>query len=893
MIGETITFKRGVYLSGHGLWLDPWDRREFAFVSHAHSDHSGKHDRAIVSEGTSRLMRARLGKPTGLEEVLGFGERREFERFAATLLPAGHVLGSSQLFLEDSDGSLLYTGDFKLRDGLSSEKVEWRAADTLIMETTYGLPRYCFPPADEVIADIVKFAKEGLEDGDVPVLFGYSLGKAQEILYALSGAGLPIMLHGAVHKITEIYATLGIEFPACTAYDAGRVQGHVLICPPNAAGSRMILNLRRRRTAAVTGWALMPGAIYRYQCDAVFPLSDHAGYDDLLKYVELINPRRVLTLHGSAVEFARDLRARGIEAWALTGDNQLELTGVLMPETPHSRVVVENDAELERSPFGKFCLVCRRIRKATGKIEKINILRTYFRTLGVGELESAATWLTGRPFPSSDPRPVQAGWSIIRRALLSATGMPEAEFRNVSRGNNDSGLTAREVLAIHPNPSAKFKLADVQGFFMSLRDLRGPLAKVERLAEAYRKVAPTEGEFLTRILTGELRIGLKEGLVEDAIAAAFEASSEEVRVANMLMGDIGKTATLASRRRLREAGLQPFRPVRCMLASPEQTADDIWDRMRSTDQFDEQVWLEDKMDGIRAQLHRVGNRVEIYSRDLRPVGETFPELIEAGATLPDDVIIDGELLAYDGERPMPFFELQKRLGRRQRDLFLGSEVPVCFMAFDILWKNGQSLLREPLSRRRQELEELPATGRIQPLPVHAAANAEEIDAAFRAARARGNEGLIAKDPASIYSPGRRGLAWVKLKKEFGTLDVVIVAAEYGHGKRNQLLSDYTFALRDPTDDSLQVIGKAYSGLTNNEIAALTTELLGITHGKQGRKLLVDPRIVLEIAFDSIQESKRHASGLALRFPRIKAIRRDKNPDEIDTVANARRMIDEA
>jgi len=890
MARETITFKRGVYLPRHELWLDPWDRREFAFVSHAHSDHSGKHERAILSEGTSRLMRARIGKPEGREEVLAFGERRLFDGFSATLLPAGHVLGSSQLLLEDSDGSLLYTGDFKLRDGLSSEKIEWRQADTLIMETTYGLPRYCFPPAEEVIAEIVKFAKESLEDGEVPVLFGYSLGKAQEILHALSAAGLPIMLHGAVHKITEIYAALGIRFPEYEPYDAGRVQGHVLICPPNASGSRMILNLRRRRTAAITGWALMPGAVYRYQCDAVFPLSDHAGYDDLLRYVELVNPNRVLTLHGSAVEFARDLRARGTEAWALTGDNQLELTGVLMPETPHSSTAIENDAELERSPFGKFCLVCRRIRATTGKLEKIGILRTYFRTLGVGELESATTWLTGRPFPASDPRPVQTGWSIIRRALLNATGIPEAEFRNISRGNNDTGLTAREVLALHANPSGKFRLADVQGMLMSLRDLRGPLAKIERLTDVYRKMAPSEGEFLTRILTGELRIGLKEGLVEEAIAAAFEASSEEVRVANMLTGDIGHAATLASRRRLREAGLIPFRPVRCMLASPEQNAEDVWQRMSGADQFPGQVWLEDKMDGIRAQLHRVGGRIEIFSRDLRPVGETFPELTEAAGELAHDVILDGEVLAYDGERPMPFFELQKRLGRRQRDLFLGSEVPVYFMAFDLLWVDGRSLLREPLETRRRELEKVSGKDRIRSLPVHHAADAAAIDEAFRLARERGNEGLIAKDPLSTYTPGRRGLAWVKLKKEFGTLDVVIVAAEYGHGKRKDVLSDYTFAVSDPTTNSLQTIGKAYSGLTDAEIADLTRELLGIVTGKQGRKLLVDPRIVLEIAFDSIQESKRHTSGLALRFPRIKAIRRDKGPDEIDTVVNARRMM---
>src|SRR5216110_2913751 len=320
-----IRYERGVYLPQQNLWLDPWDAKRLAFVSHAHSDHIALHDEIIVSERTARLMQARLpGKRT--EPVLPFRERQIVHDVDLMLLAAGHIFGSAQFLLFTKEETLLYTGDFKLRPGKSAEPAEWRQADTLIMETTFGLPRYRFPPTEHVIDQVVAFCREAIDENEVPVLLGYSLGKAQEILCSLDGAGLTPMLHGSVYEMTRIYEQFGQSFCNYVRYKPNDVAGKVLICPPSANRSHMLEKIRHKRVAMITGWAVDPDAVYRYQVDAAFALSDHADYNDLLRYVDLVQPKRVLTLHGFAAEFARDLRDRGMDAWALTEENQLELT---------------------------------------------------------------------------------------------------------------------------------------------------------------------------------------------------------------------------------------------------------------------------------------------------------------------------------------------------------------------------------------------------------------------------------------------------------------------------------------------------------------------------------------------------------------------------------------
>ncbi len=874
-----VRYELGVHLPAENLWLDPRGAREFAFVSHAHSDHTGRHRETILTEATSRLMRARLGPPAGREIILPYREPSSCRGVQVELLPAGHVLGSAQCLLTTDRGTLLYTGDFKLRTGLSCEAAEARPADTLIMETTFGLPRYVFPPAEEVLAAVVKFCLEAREDGATPVLLGYSLGKAQEILAALASAGLPIMLHGSVWGMTQIYTDLGVTFPPHEKYAADRLADHVLICPPSVAGSAMLRKITSRRTAVLTGWAMDGGAARRAKVDAAFPLSDHADYADLLRYVEMVAPRRVLTLHGFAREFARDLRARGLEAWALTGADQLELA---LP----AKAAPARPARTPAAPeigFGRFAALTERIAAATGKLAKVRLLADFLAGLDDAELPLAATWLTGRAFPQVSARPLKLGSAIIRRALLSASGLTPSELQAISRRHNDIGPTTGEALAANA-PATPPTIPEVDAFLRRIEAARGPLAKTTLLEGWLRRLAARDAVALVKILTGDLRIGLKEGLVEEAVATAFHAEAETVREAHMLLGDLGETARRTRAGTLDGINLTPFHPVKCMLASPEPDGEGVWQRMTAAG--GREVWLEDKLDGIRAQLHAHGGRVALYSRDLKPLTATFPEIAAAARGL--DAVLDGEIVAWRDGKPLGFFELQKRLGRTERDLFLPAEVPVTFTAFDVLWLDGRSTFREPLAARRARLESLALVAPLQILPTTRAHSAADVEAAFLAARARRNEGLIAKDPASLYSPGRRGLAWIKLKKAGATLDVVVTSVEYGHGRRRGVLSDYTFAVRDEAG-GLATIGKAYSGLTDAEIAALTERFQASIIGQRGRIFDVRPEVVLEIAFDSVQPSPRHASGLALRFPRIHRIRADKSPAEIDTVAHAQRL----
>ena len=423
-----------------------------------------------------------------------------------------------------------------------------------------------------------------------------------------------------------------------------------------------------------------------------------------------------------------------------------------------------------------------------------------------------------------------------------------------------------------------------------MSEAEGSVARVGGMTALLSRATAAEARFIGRIAARELRIGLREGLLEEAIAAAFDRPIEAVRRALMLVGEPGEAAILARDDRLATAALHLGRPIRFMLATPVADSAEVIRRVGA------EAWIEDKYDGIRAQLHLGGARggPQLFSRDLNEITASFPEVVAAAAPLEHRLVIDGELVPYRSGSVLDFASLQTRLGRVDPSPELLQQVPVVLVAFDLLHLDGHDLLETPLRERRAALEALnlpERTGeRFLYSQLATAHSADEVEAHFDDARERRNEGLMIKDPASAYQPGRRGLGWLKLKKALATLDCVVVGVEWGHGKRRGVLSDYTFAVRGPDGESLLTIGKAYTGLTDIEIAAMTEHFRSITLRDFGRYRTVVPEVVVEIAFDRIMHSARHKSGFAMRFPRIVRIRDDKTPAEIDDLATVEKLF---
>lgn len=581
-----------------------------------------------------------------------------------------------------------------------------------------------------------------------------------------------------------------------------------------------------------------------------------------------------------------------------------------------------------------------RIAATTKKLEKIAIVAEYLKARTPEEASVSAVFLSGRPFPVWEETTLQVGGRVLWRIVAELSGKSEAELTAAYRQRGDLGAVAGDMLPDRPRDAA-LSVLQVESGFREIAAARGPARKAAMTRELLSNATPLEAKYIVKIMTGDLRIGLKESLVEEAIARAFGGTLGEVQRANMLLGDIGETLKLAVENRLGAAKMRLFHPLGFMLASPAESAEQALSYFQN-------ALVEDKYDGIRAQAHCSNGEVRIFSRTRDEITESFPELPNALAGLPEDAILDGEIVAWSYEDPgappesrsvaasrglsggrparhagsaeeaapkpgraLPFSTLQQRLGRKQVSEKLMHQLPVAYLVFDVLYAGDELLLERPLLEREKILDTLLAAPRkaqagprlasgqtrfefgsdvsesntrVIRAPVFQAATAQELDQLFEAAQARGNEGLMIKDPESSYTPGRRGKAWLKLKRELATLDVVVTAVEYGHGKRIAVLSDYTFAVRD--GERLVNIGKAYSGLTDVEIAEMTKWFLEHTLEDQGSHLIVQPKIVLEVAFNNMMRSDRHESGYALRFPRIVRLRPDKLPEDADTVERA-------
>jgi DNA ligase-1 len=635
-----------------------------------------------------------------------------------------------------------------------------------------------------------------------------------------------------------------------------------------------------------------------------------------------------------------------------------------------------------------------------------------------GDAGLFALYLAGTPFAEADARKLNAGGALLSKALLAVSGANSIGLTAAYRRHGDMGAAAFDLLMASPEfaeKKAELTLVGVAEVFAGMAVAKTTAIRAALLEGMLRRATPLEAKYLLKLMLGDMRIGVKQSLVEEAIAFTAGAPIEAVRRAVMLEADLAGAVKRAFAGTLGEARMRLFHPLGFMLASPVETPEEAVERfterpvkalktkvknprkskktgveesLRQALELDPEreteatvaveaegevmgtpslpqridvdaeefidapvtdvigmataenempeavegskgrveAFLEDKYDGMRAQVHcgdtGQPGRVAIYSRNREDVTESFPELEEAFARVlpeqdgaPGGLIFDGEILGWDLEqaRALPFAVLGQRIGRKRVSNEWRQQVPVIFMAFDLMYAGGELLLELALRERRNRLEavveklvervvspvvvderardsqsvlfagaESEGVERLMISPSRLVESAEDIDRAYADARARANEGVMLKAAGSAYQPGRRGIAWVKLKRELATLDVVVTGAEFGHGRRAGILSDYTFAVRG-ADGELLNVGKAYSGLTDTEIAEMSKWMMEHTLEDQGFFRTVEPLMVLEVAFNNIMRSGRHASGFALRFPRILRIRTDKPVSEIDTV----------
>jgi DNA ligase-1 len=518
------------------------------------------------------------------------------------------------------------------------------------------------------------------------------------------------------------------------------------------------------------------------------------------------------------------------------------------------------------------------VKATRSRIEKLALLAAVLKSFDDQALVTACRLIVGAPLAVGDARALGVGWALLLEAVVGAGPLDEGTLLRAVRASGDFG-DALEPLWPAGRPG--LHLDDVLALFEGLAATGSRDGKRALLVATLGRASGAEAKYLVKALLGELRIGVQRGTLDDALALAFDEPEGAVRAASALTPDVGTLALLVKHHRLAEASVTPGRVVAFMLATPTEAVKEPIDPSRTV--------VEDKLDGVRTQAHVVGGRVTLFARGSGEVTASFPEVVETLSTLEGTLVLDGEILAVapDGG-PRPFQALQARLGRTAPDASARSQTPVAFVAYDVLF-DGEPLLVRPWSERRARLERLDVrTNPVATLDPTAPLGAQ-LDALFSAARARGHEGLMLKRTDAPYEAGTRGSAWRKVKRALATLDVVITRAERGHGKRAGVLSDYTFAVW--SGPSLVEIGKAYSGLTDAEIAAMTARLEGLATGTDGRYLRVRPELVLEVAFDGLQPSKRHDSGFALRFPRIVRIRDDKAAADADRLETVRALFD--
>ena len=548
--------------------------------------------------------------------------------------------------------------------------------------------------------------------------------------------------------------------------------------------------------------------------------------------------------------------------------------------------------------FKSLSELLERVEATKKRLEIIDLTANYLKTLSPEEIEPATNMMVGRAFPKHSQKSLDVSWSTLTRVLERVSQFDWSMFRQAMASTGDIGSTTKMVLE-----QAKTKkqtqlteksltITEVRRALEAIAQTSGARSrtKKERLISTLLSQATSvEAKYLVKIFTGEMRTGLQEGLMEQAVARAFNVPVQKVQHASMVLGDIGEvSSTLKAHgmEGLEKAGFSVFRPVKLMLAQTAQTVDEALTEQRCKTAF------EYKYDGARVQIHKQNGTVEIFSRRLTNVTESLPEIVEAVKRniKAQSVIVEGEVVALDSAGyPIAFQHLMRRFKRTRGVASMAQRIPLTLYLFDVLYVNGESLIAHPyLQRRRilaQNAGEIPLSKQIVTDKIG------EADSFLKEALAAGHEGLMAKKLESPYTPGRRGKKWLKIKTVLEPLDLVITAAEYGYGRRKGWLSDYYLGAREPKTGEFLNVGKTFKGLTDAEIIEMTKQLKQSMVEQEGHRVIVIPKIVVEVAYNEIQRSPKYKSQMALRFARISRIRDDKTPQEANTIEKVKEIYE--
>jgi len=551
------------------------------------------------------------------------------------------------------------------------------------------------------------------------------------------------------------------------------------------------------------------------------------------------------------------------------------------------------------TPFKALAELCEKLESTKKRLLMIELVAGFLRSLEVEELEPSVSMILGRAFPKWSPKTLEVSWATVSEIIKRITAMEWNVFLNAFSKTGDVGAAAKIVfeeasrlkrqatlfertLTIEEVRRSLESIADATGY--------GSREKKERLIEALlSRASPLEAKYLVKIFIGEMRTGFHEGLMEQAVANAFQIPLELVRKASMVLGDIGEVAAKAKiegKDGLTRINFKIFHPVKLMLA---QMADDVAEAL---EEHGGKTAFEYKLDGARVQIHKFGDEVRIFSRRLTDVTESLPEIVEVlrNNVKTREAILEGEVIAVNSQgAPIPFQHLMRRFKRVHAIEDTAEKIPVKLYLFDILYLNGVSLISNSYSQRRQILAE--NAGEIKLTTQKIIDKIEDAESFLKEAIDAGHEGLMAKRLDSTYIPGIRGKHWLKIKPVLEPLDLVIVAAEYGYGRRRDWLSDYYLAAREPETGEFLTVGKTFKGLTDTEIIEMTKRLKELTIEEEHRKVVVIPKIVVEVAYNEIQKSPKYKCGMALRFARISRIREEKTPEEADTVQQVREIYE--